>query len=425
MATDRFAVRKAVKLEEKRMRPLIEKAERNEDLSDEQVEKLDHFLDLKEWATEDHSTQYGVRSLASQQIGSTGFDGGPGSSEFSCFGEFLQAAATAGQPEGRADPRLYETRAATGQNEKFQQDGGFLVGTEATDEILTKAHEVGTLVNMTRKLRISGNNNSISIPAVDETSRVDNSRAVLGYWQDEAAQMTSSKTKFRLMTLTPRKVTALIYVTDELLEDRLALEDFVTQEASKELKFKADEAIYRGNGANKPLGILNSPCLVQQAKEGSQTADTILWENIAKMWSRLFKGSRANAVWLINSDIIPELYSMSLAVGTGGIPVFLPAGAGAVQRPFNTLMGRRIIETEHASTLGDLGDIALVDMQSYMLAERFGIQSAMSIHLRFDYNETAFRFVWRLDGQPTWDAALTPNQGTATTSPFVVLAERA
>lgn len=47
------------------------------------------------------------------------------------------------------------------------------------------------------------------------------------------------------------------------------------------------------------------------------------------------------------------------------------------------------------------------------------------MHLRFDYDEAAFRLVFRLDGQPWWASALTPYQGSAAQSCFVTLAGRA
>lgn len=50
----------------------------------------------------------------------------------------------------------------------------------------------------------------------------------------------------------------------------------------------------------------------------------------------------------------------------------------------------------------------------------------MSIHLRFDYGETAFRFMFEIDGQPWIAEPLTPFKGSANTlSPFVTLATRA
>ena len=135
--------------------------------------------------------------------------------------------------------------------------------------------------------------------------------------------------------------------------------------------------------------------------------------------------SRPNSVWLINQDIEPDLHTMSIAVGTGGIPVYMPAN-GLSQQPYGTLYGRPVLPIWQCQTLGTAGDIILADMSQYLLAEKGGIQSASSIHVKFQYDETAFRFVMRLDGQPWWNSALTPFKGgaTKTLSPFVVLESR-
>jgi HK97 family phage major capsid protein len=80
---------------------------------------------------------------------------------------------------------------------------------------------------------------------------------------------------------------------------------------------------------------------------------------------------------------------------------------------------------EQCSTLGDKGDIILADFSQYLLIDKGQMQNATSIHVKFVNDETAFRFVYRLDGQPMWNSALTPYKGSDTLSPFVTLAERA
>jgi len=142
------------------------------------------------------------------------------------------------------------------------------------------------------------------------------------------------------------------------------------------------------------------------------------------MWSRCWAPSRKNAVWLINQDCEPQLNGMSIAVGTGGIPVYLPAG-GLSQSPYSTLFGRPVIPVEYCATVGDQGDIILADFTQYQAIDKGVLKTATSIHVRFDYNETAFRFVFRFDGQPSWKSALTPYKGSNTLSPFVALANRA
>jgi len=89
-------------------------------------------------------------------------------------------------------------------------------------------------------------------------------------------------------------------------------------------------------------------------------------------------------------------------------------------------MGRPLILTEKAQALGTQGDIGLADFSQYYIGQKAGggLKTATSIHLRFDYDEVAFRFVMRYDGQPGWLSALTPRRGSNTLSPFVVLATR-
>ena len=86
-----------------------------------------------------------------------------------------------------------------------------------------------------------------------------------------------------------------------------------------------------------------------------------------------------------------------------------------------------MIPTEYNETLGTKGDIMLVDLSQYLLARKVneGIQQASSIHVEFLTDQTAFRFIMRVDGQPAWNAPLTPAKGAATQSPFITLATRA
>jgi HK97 family phage major capsid protein len=87
-------------------------------------------------------------------------------------------------------------------------------------------------------------------------------------------------------------------------------------------------------------------------------------------------------------------------------------------------MGRPVIPIEQCDTVGTRGDIILADMSQYLVADKGGVQSASSIHISFLLDETAFRFVYRVDGMPLWNAPLTPFLGANTLSPFVTLITR-
>lgn len=343
--------------------------------------------------------------------------------KFGSLGEQFAAIMNAGRPGGHVDPRLYN--AASGLNETVPSDGGFLVQQDFSNELLQQVYQTGVLAPRCRRMQISSNSNSIKINGVDETSRASTRfGGVVGYWKDEAALKTASKPKFRQIELNLKKLIGLCYATDELLQDAAALESFIRKAFPAEFGFLLDDAIINGTGAGQPLGILNAGCLVSVTKEGGQKADTLVWENVVKMYSRLFAQSRNNAVWLINQNVEPQLMQMSMAVGTGGVPVYLPAG-GATAAPYATLFGRPVIAIEQCQTLGDKGDIIFADLGGYILAEKGGIQADMSIHVQFVYDESVFRFVMRVDGQPERASALTPYKGSDSLSHFVTLDARA
>ncbi len=344
---------------------------------------------------------------------------------FRSFGEQMQAVLRASQPGGYADPRL--TRAVTGMSEGVPSDGGFLVQTDFASELLLRSYETGQVANRCRRIPLSGNANGIKIPGIDETSRADGSRwgGIRAYWTAEAGDKTASAPHFRQISLELKKLTGLAYATDELLADAGALESVLRQGFAEEFGFKLDDAVINGDGVGKPLGILASPALVSVAKEVGQPADTLQPENLIKMWARCYGRSRLNAVWFINQDIEPQLFTLAIAVGTGGSTIYMPPG-GLSQQPYGTLFGRPVIPIEQAATLGDKGDVLLADLSQYVLVDKGGVQSAVSVHVRFTNDETVFRFVYRVDGQPIWQSALTPYKGAANTqSPFVTLDARA
>jgi HK97 family phage major capsid protein len=144
------------------------------------------------------------------------------------------------------------------------------------------------------------------------------------------------------------------------------------------------------------------------------------------MWARLHPRFRSNAVWLHNVDIEPQLDNLSTTVtnvaGTENVGGYANKVFDAERR---TLKGRPLIACEFSATLGTQGDLRLVDLKQYLAGIRSGgVQSDISIHVAFLTNETAFRFIFSVDGQPWLASPLTPYKGTATLTSHVVLDTR-
>jgi HK97 family phage major capsid protein len=339
---------------------------------------------------------------------------------FPNFGEFLQAVTRAADPFAPVvDPRLLarrvdaEGRAILGASESVPSDGGFLVIPEYSREIWSKVYETGQVI--ARCNRVPTTSDRLIFNTNDETSRAAGSRwgGVRGYWAAEGDSVTATNPKFAQLELVPKKVFALYYSTDEVVRDAVTLGTVAQQWFIDELRFKIEEAIIRGTGAGQPLGVLNAPCVVSVTAETGQDATTFVFENVVKMWARLFARSGPTSVWLINQDVWPQLLTMSLAVGTGGAPVYMPPNQAAGQ-PFSTLMGRPVLPIEHCSTLGTVGDVVLADLSQYLLVERDAVTADSSIHVQFITDQVTYRFKARVDGQPWWTSTLTPAQGSNT-----------
>lgn len=351
------------------------------------------------------------------------------------FGEMAMAVKAAGKGAPK-DERLLPLRgtdgycipafkAATGLGEDAGNIGGFLVGTDRASRLVERNWGVGAILSRISLDTISANSNGMTYYAENETSRVTGNRhgGVRGYWVQEGSAKTPSQPAFREMNLRLRKACALVYTTDELLADASALESYLMRVYPEELMWLVEDGIVRGTGAGTPLGILAAPALVTVAIEAGQLNTTLVAENLINMWSRRYTGV-SDYVWLLNQDCIPQLYEMELPAGGGGSLVFMPPG-GISGNQYGTIFGRPVIESEYTSTLGTVGDVILFSPSQYQGIQKGGVESASSIHFDFDNDQTVFRFVYRFDGQPLWNSAVTPRSASANTiSPFVTLAGR-
>jgi HK97 family phage major capsid protein len=348
-----------------------------------------------------------------------GGSGAPGT--FACLGERLQAVSKFAH--GHIDPRLF--RNALGANEATPSDGGFMVGSDDENDLMSKVYGSPILSRVPRT-PISSASNALNLRLLKETSRADGSRqgGVQAYWQSESESITASTRQYEKFQLMLEDLYALSYATNQLLEDAPALQAEMSNGFVEEMTFKIEDAVINGDGVGKPLGIINSPAAISVAVETGQTlTNALVYENVVKMYARLHPRSQMSAIWLIDQTLIPDLMFLSIPVGTGGAPVYVPSN-GAADAPFGTLLGRPVIFTEYTQKRGTVGDIILWDPNSYRLIEKGGFNAAESMHVAFLTNEMAFRWTARVNGAPKWSAALTPKNTGSTLSTIVTLAVR-
>jgi HK97 family phage major capsid protein len=341
---------------------------------------------------------------------------------FTNLGEFAQGVqliARGGNMEHEAVKKLVNATTTYG-NEGTGADGGFLVPPEFSRTLWQKVEAEENLMNRCTPLTPSGN--SMSLPK-DETTPWG-SGGVQVYWEAEGAAANASKAALELATQRLHKLMALVPASEEMLEDAAGYESYLQAMVPGRMAAKINTAIVSGTGAGQPLGILNSPSVISVAKATSQPADTVWMKNIDAMWSRMYAPWRRNSIWLINQDIEPSLGGMhfqatgaaSALPGTSPVPAYMPPG-GLSNAPYGSLKGRPVVPVQACKTVGDKGDIILVDLNQYwVLRKASGVKVDTSMHLYFDQALTAFRFIFRINGMPMWSSAITPENGSNTLS---------
>ena len=345
---------------------------------------------------------------------------------FRTAGEFMQAVYQAEKPGKSLDERLLigggrgAAAPSSFANEASGQDGGFLVPPQFSQQIFKLSLGEDSLLPMTDNVEISGN--SMAFPKDETTPWGTN--GIRAYWQGEAASAVASKPVLGLATLRLKKLMALVPTTDELLDDANALTTYLPEKVALSIRWKTNESILFGAGNGVPVGALSSGATVTVTKESGQATQTLVPQNLAKMIARLPSGSFANAVWIVNNDVLPALFTLTL----GNYPIYIPTGlpVGGLQvSPYGTLLGRPVFVSQHANTFSAQGDILLVDLKYYQtITKAGGMQTATSMHLYFDADLTAFRTTFRMDGQSKLNSPITPAKGSATMSPFIQLGAR-
>jgi len=343
---------------------------------------------------------------------------------FENFAEFAQAVHR--RTIGSGHPLVkkldkYQERVKTVMVEGEDAQGGFLVPTEFRTELLQTGLEDTAFADKCTFIPMQTNH--VEIPAVFDTDHSGTPKEFYGgiviYRPEEGGSKTFSKPHFGLVELNLHEVAGICAVSNNLLEDSpISIGAILNKLFGNAISWILDDDTIQGDGVGKPLGILHCDATVTVPIEAEQEADTVVAGNVLNMYARMPAQSLKSAVWLANQTVLPQLAQMTI----GNYPVFVPAG-GLSQKPFDTLLGKPLIYTEKLPALGDAGCIMFVDPTQYLLGAKRGMsmQTASSIHLYFDLDQTCFRFVMRYDGVCWWKSCMTPKHGDCL-SPYIKLA---
>lgn len=352
-------------------------------------------------------------------------DNRPPTGKFKSFGEFLFTVWKA-STRGERDPRLTyfdesekgivsERKAAL--SEAVGATGGFLVPAEFQAQL--QAVVADTALVRPRATVIPMRRRQVNIPVLDQTGTTGGVPHWFGgmkaYWVEEAAQKNESEPTFRLIELVAHKLIVYSRSSDELLDDSaISLEAFLGGPMGMPgaIAWEEDYTFINGTGAGQPLGVINAAATINVPRQSYATP--IQYADLANMLECFLPSGRG--VWFITQSAMADLIQMA---GPTGNPSYI--WGNAVSGVPNTLLGYPVVWTEKVPRVGNNGDVVLADWRYYLIGDRQATTVESTQYDRWQYDQTSWRAVHRVDGQPWLSAPLTYQDGVTQVSPFVIL----
>jgi HK97 family phage major capsid protein len=299
--------------------------------------------------------------------------------------------------------------------------GGFLVvGEQRTDLLAVPAPVDGI---RERAQVVPMRSRTLKWPTLNQRGTTAGSPHFFGgieaKWTEEAGEKESTDPAFDELTLTAWKLVCYTRTSDELLADSaVALAAFFSGPMgfAGAIKWEEEYTFLRGSGAGQPMGVINAPGTITVPRQQQ------LFLNVGDITAMIEASYGDNLVWHISRSQMGNLLQLNGPAGSASPQyVFMPAGLGGVPA---TLMGYPIIWSDKLPRRFSTGDIVLANWQYYLIGDRQMTTIDSTNVERFRYDQTSWRAVHRVDGQPQLRAPLTYDDGLTSVAPFVVLGQK-
>lgn len=262
--------------------------------------------------------------------------------------------------------------------------GGFTVPDEFRRELITALEEE----NVIRSLATSFTTMSgvMTIPV--------NSAHGSASWKAEGAAYAASDETFAEVTLNAWKATALIKVTEELLNDSaFPIESFVAKEFGRRLGKLEEEAFINGDGSSKPTGIVGGSTLGKTAT----ATNAITADELTDLYHSLGRAYRAKATWVMKDSTVQLLRKLKTGVSSDNTYLWQ---AGLKDGEPDRLFGRPVVVSEFmpAASTG-LKPIIFGDISYYYIGDRQAMSMQRLNELYAENGHIGFRQFKRTDGK--------------------------
>lgn len=267
-------------------------------------------------------------------------------------------------------------------------DGGNLFPTEFLSELikpLTIPPRMRALVRVVTMRR-----NTLTMPSLTTRPKV--------YWTAENAAKTTTTAQFGQVTLTARKAAAILYASDELIEDSTDIDvvRLIIDLFAEAIGIEEDRVILRGNGTTEPTGL--STAVTATTIASVTCVGNLSFDNLISLIYALKQQYRSGASFLIHPENGAELRKLKDSNGryiwtdpqVGG-------GTGLTLGNPASILGYPVYENyDMPSTAIYFGNWKL----AYWLGDRkqMTVKITQDSETAFVHDQTGIRVVERLGG---------------------------
>jgi HK97 family phage major capsid protein len=263
--------------------------------------------------------------------------------------------------------------------------GGYLIPTELYSGIIAELQDSYRMRSLVRVVPMT--RRVLDIPTVVNKPKV--------YWTAENAAKSTATAEFSKKTLTAYKCAAIIYCSDELMEDFVQgnLANEIIKFLAEAVAEKEDEVLTKGTGVGQPTGL--TVCNIGEVTCGG----ALSFDNIIDLVYSLPSKYRRNAIFLVNNANIREMRKLK-----DQDLRYLWQDAVAPGQP-DTFHGYPVYENNNIGSdeiyFGDL-------KQCYWMGVKGGISVTISREAgdAWSHDETGIRIVERFAGNCVLEAAM-------------------
>ena len=266
--------------------------------------------------------------------------------------------------------------------EGVDANGGYLVPEEFERQIITGLDEFNVMRNLCKVITTSAER-KIPVAATHSTAA----------WTAENAAYTESNPTFNQKTIDAFKLTDLVKVSIELLEDSMFdLEEYIAKEFARAFGIAEEQAFCVGTGSGQPTGLFTA----NGGTVGVTTAGTtaITADEIISLVYALKSPYRRNAKFLMNDATVSAIRKLKDGNGNYLWQPALQAG-----QP-DKLLGYELYTSPYVPTLAaGAYTVAFGDFSNYWIADRSGRTVQRLNELYSTNGQVGFVGTERVDGK--------------------------